>query len=58
MLTTGLATKAKSPTITQVIAELDVTHAPAAIRTRDLWLRRPTLYPTELQARVSRGGRI
>jgi hypothetical protein len=25
--------------------------APAAIRTRDLRLRRPTLYPAELQAR-------
>jgi hypothetical protein len=25
-------------------------HAPGAIRTRDLWLRRPTLYPTELRA--------
>src|SRR5213079_44817 len=27
-------------------------HAPAAIRTRDLRLRRPTLYPAELLARV------
>ena len=24
--------------------------APGEIRTHDLWLRRPTLYPTELQA--------
>ena len=30
--------------------------APGAIRTRDLWLRRPTLYPAELRARVLRMG--
>ena len=27
-----------------------LTHAPGGIRTHDLWLRRPTLYPTELLA--------
>ena len=27
--------------------------APRAIRTRDLWLRRPTLYPAELVAQVN-----
>ena len=26
------------------------TGAPVAIRTRDLWLRKPTLYPAELRA--------
>ena len=26
--------------------------APGAIRTPDLWFRRPTLYPAELQARI------
>jgi len=31
-------------------------HAPAAIRTRDLWLRRPTLYPAELRALTTGGG--
>ncbi len=30
---------------------LDLTGAPGAIRTHDLWLRRPTLYPAELRAR-------
>jgi hypothetical protein len=27
----------------------------SGIRTRDLWLRRPTLYPSELIARIKRG---
>ena len=27
--------------------------APGAIRTRDLWLRKPTLYPAELRAHVT-----
>src|SRR5690606_29111511 len=31
-------------------------HAPDRIRTCDLWLRRPTLYPAELRARKSGGG--
>ena len=26
--------------------------APGAIRTRDLWLRKPTLYPAELRAQL------
>ena len=29
-----------------------VTGAPERIRTSDLWLRRPTLYPAELRART------
>ena len=33
-------------------------HALGAIRTRDLWLRRPTLYPAELRARIRTGGGI
>ena len=35
---------------------LDLNHengAPGAIRTRDLWLRRPILYPAELQVQVA-----
>ena len=32
--------------------------APGATRTRDLWFRRPTLYPTELQAHTGGEGGI
>ena len=28
--------------------------APGEIRTHDLWLRRPTLYPTELRAHITK----
>ena len=31
--------------------------APGVSRTRDLWLRRPTLYPAELRARLKLAGR-
>ena len=30
----------------------EINGAPERIRTSDLWFRRPTLYPTELQARA------
>ena len=35
-----------------------VEHAPGGIRTHDLWLRRPTLYPTELLARQTHDDRL
>ena len=36
-----------------VFRDLRFTGAPGVSRTRDLWLRRPTLYPAELRARSS-----
>jgi hypothetical protein len=34
---------------------IDIIGERSGIRTRDLWLRRPTLYPSELIARIERG---
>src|SRR3972149_2607265 len=35
----------------RLVYAAEETGAPERIRTSDLWFRRPTLYPTELQAR-------
>ena len=47
------------PIALSFIPEIGISHvadakygASGAIRTRDLWLRRPTLYPAELRAPV------
>jgi hypothetical protein len=36
--------------VTTIAARLVNTGAPGGSRTHDLWLRKPTLYPTELRA--------
>lgn len=38
---------------TSLLQVLEICGAPGAIRTHGLWLRRPTLYPTELRAHTS-----
>ena len=42
----------KAGTAPSCLDQLRLDGAPERIRTSDLWFRRPTLYPTELQARV------
>src|SRR5437899_11606027 len=47
--------KARSPAIDKCMAGLRVTlYAPGGIRSHDLRLRRPTLYPAELLAQTAR----
>src|SRR5690606_9409789 len=47
--------KCKNPA-PKLVRGLALADAPDRIRTCDLWLRRPTLYPAELRARATGGG--
>src|SRR5690606_19600617 len=47
--------KTKNPAA-KCLRGFSLPHAPDRIRTCDLWLRRPTLYPAELRARKTGGG--
>src|ERR1041384_2077274 len=51
---TAYVTRATSnvfPASTATLSNATTSGAPGRIRTCDLWLRRPTLYPAELRAR-------
>src|SRR5258706_6088773 len=47
------AGRIESPPMREEVTD-DGVGAPGGSRTHDLWLRRPTLYPAELRARISR----
>ena len=42
----------KAKLVNTILAHMIKYGAPGAIRTRDLWLRKPTLYPAELRAQI------
>ena len=45
----------KAKLVSTILAFPLLTGAPGGSRTHDLWLRKPTLYPTELRARYQAG---